>query len=86
MTVKYQIKCATRGCHRRKRISLEERQRLRDESETAGQRAGLLCPACVKKALENPGEYDWSISLGEMVVEAARETPQWRLTFTPGGY
>ena len=58
-------------------------QVLRDESEKAGQRAGLICPVCVKKAFENPDEYDLDISLGELVVEAAKETPRWRICFNP---
>ena len=83
--MKIQIKCATAGCHRRKRISLEERQMLRDESEKAGRRAGLICPACVKSAFESLDEFDWDISLGELVVEAAKQTPRWRMTFSPAG-
>ena len=58
-------------------------QVLRDETEKAGQRAGLICPACVKKAFENPDEYDLDIPLGELVVEAAKVTPRWRITFMP---
>ena len=58
-------------------------QVLRDESEKAGQRAGLICPACGKKAFENPDEYDLDISLRELVVEAAKVTPPWRITFMP---
>ena len=58
-------------------------QVLLDESEKVGQRAGLICPACVKKAIENPDEYDLDIPLGELVVEAAKETPRWRICFNP---
>ena len=84
-SVKHSVKCDTRGCHRRKRISLEELNFLREESRKSGQRAGLICPACVKRAFDNPEEYDLDISLGELVVEAAKETPRWRICFTPDG-
>ena len=45
----------------------------------------MICPVCVKRAFDNPEEYDIDIPLGELVVEAARETPRWRIMFTPGG-
>ena len=77
------VKCSTPGCHRRKKVSPEELQMLRSESEEAGQRAGLICPACVKRAFENPDEYELEIPLGELLVEAAKETPRWRICFTP---
>ena len=70
------IKCSTPVCHRRKKISLEELQFLRSESEKAGQRAGLICPACVKRAFDNPDAYDLDIPLAELLVEAAKETPR----------
>ena len=71
--------------NRRKRVSLEELNFLREESRKSGQRAGLICPACVKKAFDNPEEYDIDIPPGELVVEAAKETPRWRICFTPDG-
>ena len=77
--VKIPVKCSTAGCHRRKKVSTEERRVLRQEGERAGQRAGLVCPACVRRALNNPGEYDLDIPLGELLVESARETPRWSL-------
>ena len=70
------IKYSTPGCHRRKKISLEELQFLRSESEKAGQRTGLICPACVKRAFDNPDAYDLDIPLAELLVEAAKETPK----------
>ena len=81
--MKLSVKCDTRDCHRRKRVSLEEMSILRQEGERAGQRAGLICPVCVKRAFENPDAYDLDITLGELVVEAAKETPRWRICFTP---
>ena len=82
---KQPVKCDTRASHGRKRVSLEELNFLREESRKSGQRAGLICPACVKRAFDNPEEYDIDIPLGELVVEAAKETPRWRICFTPDG-
>ena len=84
-SVKISVKCSTPSCHRRKRVSLEERLVLRSETEKAGQHAGLICPRCVKKAFDNPDQYDLDIPLGELMVEAAKETPRWRICFTPEG-
>ena len=83
--MKLSVKCDTRGCHRRKKVSLQELAFLRSEGEREGVRAGLICPACVRRALDDPDEYDLDIPLGELVVEAARETPRWRICFTPEG-
>ena len=81
--VKVPVKCSTAGCHRRKKVSPEELRVLRQEGKRAGRRAGLVCPACVKRALDNPDEYDLDIPLGELLVESARETPRWRVSLTP---
>ena len=83
--MKHSVKCDTQGCHRRKKVSFDEMAVLRAEGAKAGQRAGLICPACVKKAFEHPDQYDLDIPLGELVVEAAKETPRWRICFTPEG-
>ena len=81
--MKLSVKCGTRGCHRRKKVTVHEVAFLRSESKREGMQAGLICPACVRRALDNPDEYDLDIPLGELVVEAARETPRWRIYFTP---
>ena len=83
--MKTQIKCSTSGCYRRKRVTIEEVQFLRQESERAGQRAELICPACVKKAFDNPDKCDLDIPLVELLVEEAKKTPRWRISFTPNG-
>ena len=83
--MKTQVKCSTSGCYRRKRVTIEEVQFLRQESEGAGQRAGLICPACVKKAFDNPDMCDLDIPLVELLVEAAKKTHRWRISFTPNG-
>ena len=83
--MKTPVKCSTSGCYRRKKVTIEELQFLRQESERASQRAGLICPACVKKAFDNPDEYDLDIPLVELLVEAAKKTPRWRISFTQNG-
>ena len=83
--MKHSVKCDTQDCHRRKRVSLEEMAILKAEGAKAGQRTGLICPACVKKAFKNPDQFDLDIPLGELVVEAAKETPRWRICYTPVG-
>ena len=81
--MRHSVKCSTVGCHRHKRVSLEELQFLRAETEKAGQRAGLICPVCVKRAFDNPDAYELDIPLGELLVEATKETPRWRISFAP---
>ena len=81
--MKLPVKCSTAGCHRRKKVSPEELRLLRQEGERAGQRAGLVCPACVRRALDNPDEYDLDMPLGELLVESAKEIPRWRISLTP---
>ena len=73
--MKIPAKCSKSLCHRRKKVSPEELQFLRQEGERRPrQRAGLICPECVNRAFEKPEEYDLDIPLGELlVVEAARE-------------
>ena len=81
--MKLSVKCDTRGCQRRKKVTVHEVAFLGSESEREGMQAGLICPACVRRALDNPDEYDLDMPMGELVVEAAREPPKWRLCFTP---
>ena len=81
--MKLSVKCETRGCHLGKKVTVHEVALLRSESEREGMQAGLICPACVRRALANPDQYDLDMPLGELVVEAARETPRWRICFTP---
>ena len=83
--MKTQVKCSTSCCYRRKRVTIEEVQFLRQESEGAGQRARLIYPACVKKAFDNPDKCDLDIPLVELLVEAAKKTHRWRISFTPNG-
>ena len=62
--VKLQIKCATAGCHRRKKVSFEERQRLREEGEKTGQQTGLICPLLREAGLRGSRRVRSGHSLG----------------------
>ena len=79
-----QVNCPTLGCHQRKKVSPEELQMLRTESERSGPRADLIRPACVKRAFDDPDDYDLDIPVGELVVEAAKENPRCRLLLVTG--
>ena len=83
--MKIPVRCSTKGCHRRKKVSPGELLFLRQEGERAGQHCGLVCPACVRRAFDNPDEYDLDIPLGELLVESVKKTPRWRICFTPEG-
>jgi hypothetical protein len=83
--MKISLKCDTQGCHRRKKVSLEEIAVIKAEGAQAGQRVGLICPACVKTAFDSPDQYELDIPLGELAVEAVRETPRWRICFMAEG-
>ena len=45
----------------------------------------MVCPVCVRRAFDNPDEYDLDIPLCELLVESAKKTPRWRTCFTPEG-
>ena len=46
---------------------------------------GAHLPPCIKKAFDNPDKYDLDIPLVELLVEAAKKTHRWRISFTPNG-
>ena len=46
--------------------------------------AGLVCPAHVKAAFNFEfDDIDIDVPLEELLVEAAKETPRWRVMLTP---
>ena len=46
--------------------------------------AGLVCPAHVKAAFDFQfDDIDIDVSLEELLVEASKETPRWRVILTP---
>ena len=46
--------------------------------------AGLVCPAHVKAAFNYEfDDIDIDVPLGELLVEASKDTPRWRVMLTP---
>ena len=81
---KVQVKCAIASCHRRLRITLAEREELRRVGRQNNARAGLVCPVHVKAAFNFEfDDIDVDVPLGELLVEASRDTPRWRVMLTP---
>ena len=77
------MKCATAGCHRHLKDDLETRADLKRASAEAGAPAGVLCPPCVKKALEEGSDYVLDMSMGEIIAESSVSKPRWRTVFHP---
>ena len=81
---KVQIKCAIPGCHRRLRMTLAEREKLRRVGRENNATAGVVCPADVKAAFNFEfDDIDIDVPLGELLVEASKDTPRWRVMLTP---
>ena len=84
MPRKVPVKCAIAGCHRRIKMTLTEREELRRDGRENNATAGLVCPAHVKAAFNFEfDEIDIDVPLGELLVEASKETPRWRVILTP---
>ena len=84
MPGKVQIKCAIAGCHRRVRMTLAQRDELRRVGREHHSTAGLVCPAHVKAAFNYEfDDIDIDVPLGELLVEASKDTPRWRVILTP---
>ena len=46
--------------------------------------AGIVCPADVKAAFNFEfDDIDIDVPLGELLVEASKDTPRWRVMLTP---
>ena len=87
MSRKVQVKCAIADCHRRLKMTLAEREKLRRMGRENNATAGLVCPAHVRAAFNFEfDDIDVAVPLGELLVEASKETPRWRvmLTLLPG--
>ena len=87
MPSKVPVKCAIAGCHRRIKMTLAEREELRRVGRENNATAGVVCPVDVKAAFNFEfDDIDIDVPLGELLVEASKETPQWRvmLTLLPG--
>ena len=65
-------------------MTLAEREELRRDGRENNATAGLVCPAHVKAAFNFEfDEIDIDVPLGELLVEASKETPRWRVMLTP---
>ena len=84
MPRKVPVKCAIPGCHRRLKMTLGEREELRRVGRENNATAGLVCPAHVKAAFSFEfDDIDIDVPLGELLVEASKETPRWRVMLNP---
>ena len=84
MPSKVPVKCAIPGCHRRLKMTLAEREELRRVGRENNATAGLVCPAHVRAAFNFEfDDIDIDVPLGELLVEASKETPRWRVMLTP---
>ena len=84
MPSKVPVKCAIPGCHRRVKMTLAEREELRRVGRENNATAGLVCPADVKAAFNFEfDDIDIDVPLGELLVEASKDTPRWRVMLTP---
>ena len=84
MPRKVPVKCVIAGCHRRLKMTLAEREELRQVGREKSARAGLVCPAHVKAAFNFEfDDMDIDVPLEELLVEATKETPRWRVMLTP---
>ena len=84
MPRKVPVKCAIAGCHRRLKMTLAEREKLKRVGRENNATAGLVCPAHVRAAFNFEfDDIDVDVPLGELLVEASKETPRWRVMLTP---
>ena len=84
MARKVPVKCAIAGCHRRLKMTLAEREELRRVGRENSATAGVVCPAHVKAAFNFEfDDIDIDVPLEELLVEASKETPRWRVMLTP---
>ena len=86
MPRKVPVKCAIAGCHRRIKMTLAEREELRRVGRANNATAGIVCPADMKAAFNFEFEFDdidIDVPLEELLVEASKETPRWRVMLTP---
>ena len=84
MPRKVLAKCAIAGCHRRLRMTLAERGELRRVGRENNATAGVVCPTHVRAAFNFEfDDIDIDVPLEELLVEASKETPRWRVMLTP---
>ena len=65
-------------------MTLAEREELRRVGRENNAMAGLVCPAHVKAEFNFEFEdIDIDVPLEELLVEASKDTPRWRVMLTP---
>ena len=65
-------------------MTLAEREKLRRVGRENNATAGLVCPAHVRAAFNFEfDDIDVDVPLGELLVEASKETLRWRVMLTP---
>ena len=65
-------------------MTLAERDELRRVGRENNATAGVVCPADVKAAFNFEfDDIDIDVPLGELLVEASKDTPRWRVMLTP---
>ena len=65
-------------------MTLAEREELRRVGRENNATAGLVCPAHVRAAFNFEfDDIDIDVPLEELLVEASKETPRWRVMLTP---
>ena len=66
------------------KITLAEREELRRVGRDNNATAGVVCPADVRAAFNFEfDDIDIDVPLEELLVEASKETPRWRVMLTP---
>ena len=63
-------------------MTLAEREELRRVGRESNATAGVVCPAHVRAAFDFD-HIDIDVSLEELLVEASKDTPRWRVMLTP---
>ena len=78
------VKCAIFGCHYQRKMTLAEREELRQMGRENNATAGLVCPAHMKAAFNFEfDDIDIDVPLEELLVEASKEFPRWRVMLAP---
>ena len=87
MARKVSVKCAIAGCHYQRKMTLAEREELRRVGRENNATAGVVChwiSGHVKAAFNFEfDDIDIDVPLEELLVEASKETPRWRVMLTP---
>ena len=65
-------------------MTIAEREELRRVRRENNATAGVVCPAHVRAAFNFEfDDIDIDVPLEELLVEASKETPRWRVMLTP---